>query len=101
MFKAYVKKYVWLVKVRSCKFLDLPIGKEGRICWASFQRFVWCQVAHFAKLSFADPLLWIKMNPVKQSLWTLSEAGTKEGRWIASGPLTFLRRPCEGIQDDI
>lgn len=34
---------------------------------------------------------WAKIQLVKQSLWTLREAGTKEGRWnTTSGPLILL-----------
>ena len=41
----------------------------------------------FAKLSPSATSTWFNIVSVKQSLWTLREAGTKEGRWVTSGPL--------------
>ena len=41
----------------------------------------------FIKLSPTKMGSWFKMVSVKQSLWTLREAGTKKGRRATGGPL--------------
>ena len=41
----------------------------------------------FAKLSSSATNSWFKIFQAKQSLRTLREAGTKEGRWATNGPL--------------
>ena len=45
----------------------------------------------FRKLSLIQMGPWLKIIVVKQSLWTLREAGTKEGRWNNQRPFDFAR----------
>ena len=46
----------------------------------------------FSKLSLIQTGPWLKMIVVKQSLWTLREARTKEGRWNNRRPFDLRAR---------
>lgn len=45
----------------------------------------------FRKLSLIQMGQWLKIIVVRQSLWTLCQAGTKKGRWNNQRPFDFAR----------
>ena len=51
------------------------------------------EMADFMKLSPNKMGSRFKIASVKQSLWTLREAGTKKGRRATGGPLINMREP--------